>query len=248
MVLGLALGGACSASPGATPVSDTTAAPPVAAADPTAAAQAAPAAAPNPGPPGTGIARLRADLEVRQAPDTTAPVVTTVPARTGFGSRSVLSILDEHDGWLEVLVPGRPNGRTGWVPADEVERRRTTRQVTVDLAARELIVADGDRELLRSAVAVGADETPTPTGRFFVTDLVRTPQPTGPYGPFALGLSGRSDVLDQFGGGDGQIAIHGTNAPDSIGRAASHGCVRVPNDVVGKLAELLVLGTPVTIR
>jgi lipoprotein-anchoring transpeptidase ErfK/SrfK len=100
---------------------------------------------------------------------------------------------------------------------------------------------------VETPVAVGADATPTPTGRFYVTDVIDTGRPNGAYGPFAIGLSAHSDVLDQFAGGDGQIGIHGTNEPASIGTSASHGCVRVPNEVVAALAGTIPLGTPVTI-
>jgi lipoprotein-anchoring transpeptidase ErfK/SrfK len=79
-----------------------------------------------------------------------------------------------------------------------------------------------------------------------VTDRVRPGNPKGAYGAFALGISAHSDTLTEFDGGDGQVAIHGTNQPASIGRAASHGCVRVPPHVVKQL-ELVPLGTPVII-
>ncbi len=76
---------------------------------------------------------------------------------------------------------------------------------------------------------------------------VDTGKPNGAYGAFAFGISAHSDVLDQFGGGDDQIGIHGTNQPDSIGQSVSHGCVRVPDQVIEALAHSIPLGTPVTI-
>jgi len=196
------------------------------------------------------VARADGPLEVYAAPGDTEPH-RTLPATTDFGSTTVVLVAqvgeDDAEGWLEVLLPGRPNGATGWIRTGDVELQDVAVAVLVDLADRELTVyADGE-PVLTSGVAIGDAEHPTPTGRFFVTDKVRSQDPDGPYGPYALGLSGRSEVLTEFAGGDGQIGIHGTNDPDSIGQAASHGCVRVPNAVVRELVSLLPLGTPVVI-
>ena len=98
------------------------------------------------------------------------------------------------------------------------------------------------------AAAVGRPSKPTPTGQFYVTVKLRPPQISPVYGAWALALSGFSNVLDQFGTGDGQIALHGTSNTAEIGQAVSHGCVRLDNQVVTTLAKLLPLGTPVTIH
>jgi len=95
--------------------------------------------------------------------------------------------------------------------------------------------------------AVGRSVLPTPKGRYYIVDLLKQPDPNGLYGPFAFGLSAYSHVLYSFGGGPGQIGIHGTNEPDSIGRSASHGCIRLRNEDIVRLAHTLPLGTPVTI-
>jgi len=166
---------------------------------------------------------------------------------TEFGSPRALRITADAPGWLEVALPDRPNGSTGWVDANAVTVVSIDVLVRVDLAARTLVAITNGQPVIETPVAVGSAANPTPTGSFYVTDLVATEQPSGPYGPFAVGLSAHSDTLTQFGGGDGQIAIHGTNQPTSIGTAASHGCIRVPNDVVTRLIELLPLGTPVEI-
>jgi lipoprotein-anchoring transpeptidase ErfK/SrfK len=101
----------------------------------------------------------------------------------------------------------------------------------------------------RWPVTVGGPDTPTPTGRFFITVKLKPPAISRrAYGAFALGLSGYSNVYDQFGTGDGQIALHGTLQPGSIGRTVSHGCVRLNNQAITKLATDLPLGTPVMIR
>ena len=195
------------------------------------------------------VARATGRLPVFDAPEGVR--VKTLPATTGFGSRTVALVTEDGDaaadGWLEVLLPGRPNGVTGWVRADDVELREVALEVRVDLDARTIAVLDGGEQLLTTATAIGDPDHPTPTGRFYVVDKLETPDPGGAYGPFAIGLSARSEVLTDFGGGDGQIGIHGTNVPGSIGRAVSHGCLRVDNEMITQLADLLPLGTPVTI-
>jgi lipoprotein-anchoring transpeptidase ErfK/SrfK len=94
-------------------------------------------------------------------------------------------------------------------------------------------------------VATGTGNTPTPHGRFYLTELIK-PTNAG-YGPYAYGLSAYSDALNSFGGGPGQIGLHGTPEKSSIGHAASHGCIRVTNPTITKLAAILPLGTPVQI-
>jgi lipoprotein-anchoring transpeptidase ErfK/SrfK len=197
------------------------------------------------------VARIANHLDVLATPDASAEVIRVVEPTTGFGSVTVLAVREVGTGtaagWVLVELPGRPVGETGWVRADAVELREVDVEVTVELEARLLTVRRNGEVVLTSPVAIGDPDHPTPTGTFWVTDKLDTDDPDGPYGPFALGLSVRSEVLTEFAGGDGQIGIHGTNAPDSIGRAVSHGCVRVANTVVRELASLLPLGTPVVI-
>lgn len=192
------------------------------------------------------VARTDVAVDVFAAPGDAAPV-QTLPATTGFGSARALLVESAVEGWVEVLLPTRPNGSTGWIRLDGLELRTVDEEVIVDLAARTLTVLDGGEVVLETPVAVGSDESPTPTGRFSIVDKLDTGAAAGPYGPFAFGLSGHSDVITEFAGGDGQIGIHGTDDPSSIGQAVSHGCVRVPNDVAATLNDLLPLGTPVTI-
>ena len=174
-------------------------------------------------------------------------VVERLPATTPFGSPTVVRVLSIVDDRAQVAVPVRPNGSTGWVDLDSVELEPVAHAVVIDLDARQLVVTADGAEVLRTTVAVGTGEDPTPTGEYFVTDLVRAPDAGGAYGPFAFGLSAYSESRSEFAGGPGQIGIHGTNDPGSIGLAASHGCIRVRNDVAVDLAGLLELGTPVTI-
>lgn len=193
------------------------------------------------------MARPTVDTEVFLAPDA-SELDQVLPARTGFGSPLALMVVDDRvPGWLEVLLPTRPNRSTGWIRSDGVEVRRTTMAVRVDLATRRLVVSDAGAVVLETPVAVGAPGTPTPTGTFFVVDELATGSMSSSYGPFAFGLSAHSEVLTEFAGGDGQVGIHGTNDPSSIGNPVSNGCVRVPNEVAVRLNELLVLGTPVVV-
>ncbi|HEY6531060.1 MAG TPA: L,D-transpeptidase [Acidimicrobiales bacterium] len=195
----------------------------------------------------TSVARPVVDTEVFAAPDASRPD-QVLPARTEFGSPLALVVVDDSvPGWLEVQLPTRPNESTGWIRSDGVEVRRVTMAVLVDLEARRLVVTDAGAVVLEAPVAVGASATPTPTGTFFVVDKLATGSASGPYGPFAFGLSAHSEVLTEFAGGDGQVGIHGTNDTSSIGNPVSNGCVRVPNDVVTQLNELLPLGTPVVV-
>ena len=196
------------------------------------------------------VATASSDLAVYAAPDDSEPM-STLPATTEFGSPTTVRVLsqDADATWLLVSLPTRPNGSTGYVRGDDVTLATIDRAIDVDLAARLLRVVDFDGNvILETAVAIGSAENPTPTGNFYVTDLLDTGNDGGAYGPYALGISAHSDTLSEFGGGDGQIGLHGTNQPSSIGQAASHGCVRLPNDVVVQLAESLPLGTPVSIH
>jgi lipoprotein-anchoring transpeptidase ErfK/SrfK len=187
--------------------------------------------------PGEGEAEGRSEA--------VAPV-HTLPATTEFGTPRALLVADQRDGWLEVELPVRPNGSTGWVRSEGAELREVEHEIVVDLTARTLTLTAGGEEVLSAPAAIGTSEFPTPPGRYYVTDKLATGE-DGPYGPFALGLSAHSDVLTEFAGGDGQVGIHGTNDPATIGQAVSHGCVRVTNDVITRLEELVSLGTPVTI-
>jgi lipoprotein-anchoring transpeptidase ErfK/SrfK len=117
--------------------------------------------------------------------------------------------------------------------------------VLVRLRRHRLIVFRDDRQLWSTPIAEGAAGTPTPRGRLFVAELLRQPDPRGAYGPWVFALSGFSRVLTRFHGGDGQLGIHGTNQPSLLGRNISHGCVRISNGAIERLARELPLGTPV---
>lgn len=150
-------------------------------------------------------------------------------------------------GWLEVLLPVRPNNTTGWIRVADVHLTRNPYRIEIDLDRYHLTVHRGDEVQLTAPVAIGQTDTPTPLGHFYLIELLRPPDPDGPYGTYAYGLSGYSDVLERFNGGEGVIGIHGTNQPELLGGPASHGCIRVHNDTITEMAGFLPLGTPVSI-
>jgi lipoprotein-anchoring transpeptidase ErfK/SrfK len=152
------------------------------------------------------------------------------------------------DGWLQVSLPIRPNGSTAWVYKDDVNLTETTYQVAVELGSHRLQVRDGDKVVLEDTVAAGSPQTPTPTGDFYIVALLKAPNPGTVYGPYAFGLSGHSEVLDQFAGGDAELGIHGNNDASVLGQDVSHGCIRMSNEGITTLAGILPLGTPVAIR
>lgn len=165
-------------------------------------------------------------------------------------------VVQRRGDWVQVQLPVRPNGTSGWLHQDEVELTRTTRSVHVSLGERRLRVLDAGIELLSVPTAIGRPASPTPTGTFTVTDLVPSADPAGSYGPIALALDGHSEVMDAFpsenaaGAPDETapvLAIHGTNRPASVGQAASNGCPRLTNADVLRLAQLAPAGTPVFI-
>jgi lipoprotein-anchoring transpeptidase ErfK/SrfK len=150
--------------------------------------------------------------------------------------------------WYRVLLPRRPNESTGWVSAKEVATTPRPNSAEVDLSARRLTLYRGVDAIGSFPVAIGTSSAPTPTGRFFVTVKLRPPEISTVYGAWALGLSAYSEVFDQFGTGDGQIALHGTANVSELGQAVSHGCVRLSNQAISTLAGSLPPGSPVEIH
>jgi hypothetical protein len=149
--------------------------------------------------------------------------------------------------WLQVRLPARPNGTLGWIHRADVNLRPVLNRIVIELEARRLTVFHGNGQLFQSTVAIGSERYPTPTGDFFVDIVAKPVHPNGAYGVTILSVAGFSDVLERFGGGIGQIAIHGTNQPGLIGQAVSHGCVRMTNDDILQVEALAPVGTPVTI-
>ena len=185
-------------------------------------------------------------VPVYGAPGESAPLMT-LPSPNEYGVPLVLLAISYRADWLEVLLPVRPNGRRGWVPLSSVRLTQHDYRVRVQLEEHRLTVWRGDEVVVDEPVGVGTPRTPTPTGLFYTTELLKPPRPDGLYGAYAFGLSGYSEVLHRFRGGDGELGIHGTTNPRDLGRDVSHGCVRMSNEAITKLASLLPLGTPVFI-
>jgi lipoprotein-anchoring transpeptidase ErfK/SrfK len=146
-----------------------------------------------------------------------------------------------------VQIPRRPNGVTGWVAARQVGVERVHTRIVVDLSQKRVTLYRSGRRILSATAAIGSNATPTPTGSFYVNQRLIPTDPTGPYGPGAVGISAFSNVLTGWAQG-GPVAIHGTNEPWSIGKAVSNGCIRLPNPVLRKLFGQALGGTPVLIK
>ena len=150
-------------------------------------------------------------------------------------------------GWLEVYLPVRPNQSTGWIRRGDAKLRTDAFRLQVNVRAHRLTVWRLNRILDRLPIAVGTSGTPTPGGVYYLAELYRPSDPNGPYGTYAFGLSAYSNVIHSFAGGPGQVAIHGTNDPSSIGTNVSHGCIHLTNRAITRLAHELPLGTTVRI-
>jgi len=149
--------------------------------------------------------------------------------------------------WYLVELPMRPNGVTGWVRASAVDVEKVTARIEVDLSDRRVTLFRDGRRVLTATAAVGSPATPTPTGKYYVNQRLIPTDPSGPFGPGAVGISAFSDVLTGWTQG-GPIAIHGTNAPWSIGKAVSNGCIRLPNPTLRRVFGQAIAGTPVIIH
>ncbi len=158
-------------------------------------------------------------------------------------------VVDEGEApWLKVLLPVRPNGSTGWVHASKVSTFEHDFRILVQLRLHQITVYKGKEVFLQEPIGVGTKDTPTPGGLYYIKELLEPPDPNTVYGPYAYGLSGFSNVLANFAGGEGVIGIHGNNDPSSLGKDVSHGCIRMSNAGIIKLAGTLPLGVPVEIR
>lgn len=160
-------------------------------------------------------------------------------------------LVDEFDGLdnFRVLLPTRPNGSLGWVRGGDVTLSRHNYALQVRLDDFVLTLFDRERPIFETTVGVARDNAPTPLGRYYTTELLRPPRPDTLYGAYAYGLSGYSEVLTEFAGGDGQLGIHGTNDPSTLGTNVSSGCIRLHNDDISLLVEDIGLpvGVPVEV-
>jgi lipoprotein-anchoring transpeptidase ErfK/SrfK len=192
------------------------------------------------------------DHVVRASPNSHARVIESVGAwRPLTGAQTVLPVLGHAKGsrgtsWLRVRLPGRPNGHGGWVTTSKTRLASTEWHISIDLSARRVTVYRDGRVARRFPAVVGKPSTPTPRGEFFIEEALDISSQVG--GPFALATSARSNVLQEFEGGPGQIALHGIDGlGDPVGTAASHGCVRLGTSAITWLAARIGSGVPLTI-
>jgi lipoprotein-anchoring transpeptidase ErfK/SrfK len=229
--------------------------PPLAAPAPTVAPTPVPSpapAAPKDAPEGTLTAHsIQQDLDIwkRWAPE--AHPTWTFDTRNPVGEALAMLVTGERTDdagidWVRILLPIRPNEADGWVHAADVALKPVDERIVVDLSKRSLEHFHGDRLVDRFEVGIGQPQWPTATGTFYIWAHVPQASPTGPYGVFALGLSGFSEVLTDWPGG-GRMAIHGTPYASNRGQMVSHGCIRVYNPDMRKLRRV-PLGTPVVIQ
>lgn len=190
---------------------------------------------------------VRASIGIYRSPAASRPFMS-LSSPTPNGSPRVFLVRRRAPGWEQVYLPVRPNGSTGWVRDADVELSLDAYRVVVSRTAHTVTVYRNGRMVRRAPAAVGRSALPTPAGTYYLTELLRQPDPNGMLGPFAFTLSAFSNVLYSFGGGPGQIGLHGTNEPSLLGHNVSHGCIRLSNTTIRALAQMLPLGTPVEIR
>jgi lipoprotein-anchoring transpeptidase ErfK/SrfK len=188
-------------------------------------------------------------VAVRTKPDLkSARKALLTQFRPDFRPRPVLAVATRYGtngkpAWYRVSIPGRPNNRTGWVPAASLEVKPIFKEIVIDVSERRLDFRDHGKLVLRTTVAVGAPGMPTPLGLFYV--VARYVPDNSFLGVFAFETSAYSSLSDWPGGGI--VGIHGTSLPQLLGQAVSHGCVRVANEAILKLRQMVPVGTPIRI-
>ncbi|MGI8801796.1 MAG: L,D-transpeptidase [Solirubrobacteraceae bacterium] len=203
--------------------------------------------------PTQAVAMLLTAHKVTAGPHAGRSSAATVPSsRPITGERTALPVTGEATAgsgarWLRVMLPGRPNGAEGWIEQRGTELTTTSWHLVVRRSTRQVLVYGHGRLVRTYSAIIGKPSTPTPPGRFFVEEGIQM-LPGGVGAPYALALSARSNVLQEFDGGPGQIALHRLdNVGGQLGTAASHGCVRLSDSAVTWLAARIEPGVPVTI-
>jgi lipoprotein-anchoring transpeptidase ErfK/SrfK len=199
------------------------------------------------------LATLNHDTGVFSAPSPLSRRIGELSdVRPITGERTVVPVVAGPQGpagmrWLKVLLPGRPDSHTGWISGSATTLSVTPWRLVVRLSTRQVTVLYDGRVSRTFSAVVGKPSTPTPTGNFFVEeDVAMTPQQSG--APYALALSARSNALQEFDGGPGQIALHGVENIGGVpGTAVSHGCIRLETPAITWLADHIGPGVPVTI-
>jgi len=185
-------------------------------------------------------------------PEPHAQLVGSVHMETEDGFAEVYLLLSSYTDahgreWVQLRIPGRPNGRTGWAPRELLGEFHTTRWlIVVNLDQRRLTAYFDGRRRMTAPVGVGKPSTPTPPGHFWIRERFRLTNRSNPYWPYALGTSDYSTLSEWPGGG--VIGIHGPfGEPQKIPGDPSHGCIRMRDSDIAWLAPRVTLGTPVDI-
>lgn len=218
------------------------------------------AATADPGDPGAPtatsawLARITSGTELRAGASDSSTFLERIEPTTKWGGDTQLLVKDSTrtagDLWLDVRVQGRPNGRHGWIRADHASLSKTPYRLEIRRATKRLTLLKAGRSVRSIKVVVGAPETPTPSGYFSIADKLELSDDKHFLGSWVLPLTGYSDVLQTFDGGIGQIAIHGRGGASllqPVGTAASHGCIRVENRQIARIAATVPTGTPVVV-
>jgi hypothetical protein len=210
-------------------------------------------------PPATPLAErstsvwapVRRPALARAAPSFSSRTIAPVGTQTSEGTTNLVLVTARRrvDGrsWVNVRLPVLPNNTTGWVPRATLGGYHfVDTHLVVDLDRLTASLYKDGRVVFRTPVGVGTSSAPTPAGEFYVRDkLTRYSSPF--YGPVAFGTSARSPTLTDWPQG-GFVGIHGTNEPELLPGRVSHGCIRMRNAAILRLARLLPIGTPLTIR
>jgi hypothetical protein len=205
--------------------------------------------------PGRYVSRwtvIRRPTDAHARPSARSSVVAELATSAPEGTPNLLTVLRARPGadgrlWVEVRLPVLPNGSVGWVPRRSLGPYQAVEtHLVVDRTRLRATLYRTGRIVFGAPVGVGTEAWPTPAGEFTVrSELTRYASPF--YGPIAFGTTARSAVLTDWPDG-GFVGIHGTNEPGLLPGRVSHGCVRLPNGDLLRLASLMPIGTPVTIR
>lgn len=186
-------------------------------------------------------------VEVFDEPGDASPA-RSVASPQPSGTATVFQVLQRRSEMVEVLLPVRPAGSTGWVRQTDVKLSQHRWRIVVELSVYRMTVFQGPDVVRVETIGIGTSGTPTPGGRWYTTELLQPPRPDGPYGTYAFGLSGFTGTEKGPTGAFGQLGLHGTNDPGTLGRNVSLGCLRVSNEAISALATQLPLGVPVEVR
>ena len=188
-------------------------------------------------------------IVARVAPRSSARAIASFPKINAQGAQQVFDLREAVTGadgtlWYRALLPLRPNGTMGFVPATSLRLTQTPYRLAVDRLRLQLTLWSGCSVIRRYPIGMGTADTPTPKGTFYLSSLMKPPTSTSVYGSYAFGLSAYSSAITDWRWG-GMIGLHGTNDPASIGKRMSHGCIRMRNADIEHLARILPLGTPI---